>query len=278
MPSSAIIFFREVFEIVLILGIVLAATRGLPGRRKWIALGFAGGLLGSTLVAAFTDSISMLAEGMGQEIFNAAVLAVAALFIGWTVLWMKRHAREMKAQFTRLGQAVASGDMPFYSLSLVIALAILREGSEMVLFSYGMIASGQSAASIAAGAAIGLLGGSVLGVLIYKGLITISPRYFLQITGWLLVLLVAGMMSQATEQLIAAGYFEKFSGTVWNTAWLIRDDSMVGETLGILLGYTSEPSKAQIFAYALTLLLLAGLIKLTESKSAKHTITQANPA
>jgi high-affinity iron transporter len=264
MLTSAIIFFREVFEIVLIVGIVLAATRGLPGRSKWIYLGFAGGLVGSALVALFTESISNFADGLGQEIFNAAILFTAALFIGWTVIWMKRHAREMKAHFTKVGEAVAAGDIPSYSLSLVIALAILREGSEMVLFSYGMLASGQSAFNLITGAIIGLAGGLVVGGLLYLGLLKISPRYFLQFTSWLLVLLVAGMMSQGVGLLIAAGYFENFSSIVWNSSWLLADDHILGESLGVLIGYTSRPAEAQLLVYAATFAVLLGLMKLAE--------------
>lgn len=267
MQASALIFFREVFEIVLIVGIVLAATRGLPGRNKWIALGFAGGILGSALVAMFTNEISNLADGLGQELFNAAILFTAALFIGWTVVWMKRHAREMKAQFTKLGEAVMAGDVPSYSLSLVIALAVLREGAEMVLFSYGQLASGQvSVAELLLGAAIGLVGGLLLGMAIYFGLLRISPKYFLQITGWMLILLVAGMMSQGVGMLVQAGYFENFSDIVWNSSWLLPDDHIIGESLGVLIGYTSRPVEAQVAIYAITLALLLGIIRLTQRK------------
>lgn len=276
MFSSALIFFREVFEIVLIVGIILAATRNLPGRSKWIYLGFGGGLAGSALVAFFTDSISNFADGVGQEIFNAAILFVAALFIGWTVIWMKRHAREMKAHFTRVGQAVAEGNIPAYSLSLVIALAILREGSEMVLFSYGMLAGGQTTiASLATGAFIGLSGGLMVGLLFYYGLLKISPRYFMQITSWMLVLLVAGMMSQGMGMLVAAGYFESLSATAWNSSWLLADDNILGESLGVLVGYTARPVQAQVAIYLVTLAVLYSIIKLAESQNKRlATVTQ----
>jgi high-affinity iron transporter len=117
MLSSALIIFREVFEVVLIVGIILAATRGIAHRQKAIYLGFGAGLLGSVLVAVFMNQISAFAEGIGQEIFNAGVLFTAAAFIGWTVIWMKRHSHEMKGHFSTIGQSVSEGRLPFYSLS-----------------------------------------------------------------------------------------------------------------------------------------------------------------
>lgn len=260
MLSTAIIIFREVFEIVLILGIVLAATRGLPGRWHWIGLGMAAGVGGSALVAYFTDSISMFAEGMGQEIFNAGILFTAAFFIGWTVLWMKRHAREMRAQITRLGADIHAGNTSFMALALVVALAMLREGSEIVLFSYGMLASGQSVTSLATGALLGGAGGLVVGLLLYFGLIQIPMKYFFQITGGLLMLLVAGMASQGMGFLVQAGYFDTLSRTAWDSSWLLSEHGLFGESLGVLLGYTSRPSIIQVMTYVA---VLGSLIFLT---------------
>lgn len=253
MFAAGIIIFREMLEIVLITGIILAATRDLPGRSPWIMAGFAGGIIGSALVAFFTDVISEFAEGLGQELFNAGILAIAALFIGWTVLWMARHAREMRAHFNRVGASISRGDVPFISLSLVIALALLREGSEIVLFSYGMLASGQSVASLLTGGLIGGAAGTVLGLLIYFGLISLPAKYFLRATSTLLILLVAGMLSQSVGFLIAAGHFENLSNTMWDSSWLLTEHSVMGQTLHALLGYTARPATAQVLIYILTL-------------------------
>jgi len=275
MLSSAIVVFREVFEIVLIVGIILAATRGIPNRGMAIGLGFAGGLIGSALVALFTGSISDFAEGMGQEYFNAGILFVAAGFIGWTVLWMKRHAREMKGHFMKVGQAVAAGNLPYFSLSLVIGLAMLREGSEIVLFSYGMLASGMSVAALAGGAALGLIGGGAVGGLLYMGLIKLSIQWFFIVTSWLLVLLVAGMMLQGTGFLVAAGAFENLSQTVWDSSWLLEEGGIVGQSLGTLLGYTARPTAIQLIVYLLTLGTLIMLMKLSELKIKKPAVAAA---
>lgn len=267
MLSTAIIIFREVFEIVLILGIVLAATREMAGRGRWIGLGLAGGIGGAALVAVFTDAISMFAEGLGQEIFNAMILFTAALFIGWTVLWMQQHAREMKQHFMEVGAQIAAGKASGYALSVVIALALLREGSEIVLFSYGMLASGQSIMALLSGAAIGMAGGVTVGLLLYFGLIKLSTRYFFRITSWLLILLVAGMISQGIGFLIAAGYFESLSRIVWDSSWLLSENSVIGQSLHALAGYTARPAVIQLIVYIAT---LAGFMFLLRHSTGKQ--------
>jgi high-affinity iron transporter len=266
MLSSALVVFREVFEIALIVGIVLAATAGIPQRNKAIYIGFAGGLLGSLLVAFFTGKISSMADGLGQEYFNAGILFTAAVFIGWTLIWMKKHAREMKAHFSRVGHAVAEGKLPFLSLSVIIALAVLREGAEIALFTYGMLATGQSATSLAIGSLIGFAGGAVIGILFYLGLIKLSTRIFFQVTSWMLVFLVAGMASQAIGFLTAAGAFESLSFIVWDSSWLLTEHGFIGGSLKALLGYTAQPSAIQLITYALTLGVFIMLMRLIDSK------------
>ena len=108
MLAVAIIVFREVLEASLVIGIVLAASRGLPGRGKWVAGGIAAGLLGAMVVAAFTDQIAMALNGSGQEIFNATVLFGAVLMLGWHNVWMSRHAKEHVVEARRVGRAVSA--------------------------------------------------------------------------------------------------------------------------------------------------------------------------
>lgn len=266
MFSTAIVVFREAFEIVMIVGIILAATRDVIHRGKAIGYGFAGGLAGALLLAIFTGKISEFAEGMGQEIFNSGILFVAALFIGWTLIWMKRHAREIKSHFQQVGQDVSDGKLPSCSLSIVIALAILREGSEIVLFTYGMLAAGKSPAILAMGSLLGLVAGGLVGALFYMGLLKISTRYFFQVTSVILMFLVAGMMSQAIGFLTSAGAFEGLSRAVWDSSSIISERGIVGQSLGVLIGYTAQPSLIQLIVYLLTLGVLMILIRLSDKK------------
>jgi high-affinity iron transporter len=277
MLSTAIIIFRETLEIAMILSVVLAATIGLPRRGIWIATGFVGGLAGACMVALFASAISAFASGMGQELFNASVLFTAALIIGWTAIWMRTHARELVAELKAAGQGVREGNIPGFSLSLVIGLALLREGSEIVLFIYGMYLSHQTVASIAAGSAIGLAAGFVAGFLLYRGLIRMSARHMLNVTGWLLILLVAGLSAQGAGYLSAAGYFAGYSYTLWDTSWLLQEDGIMGKVLHSLIGYSERPTALQVSVYAATLAILFSAIRLVSRSGGKASL-QAHTA
>ena len=109
MLGALVIVFREVIEAGLIIGIVMAATRGVVGRGRWINIGIAAGVLGAAVVAIFAGAISQAFEGSGQELFNASVLGIAVVMLMWHNAWMARHGREIAAEMRQVGTAVSEG-------------------------------------------------------------------------------------------------------------------------------------------------------------------------
>ncbi|MBF0352725.1 MAG: FTR1 family protein [SAR324 cluster bacterium] len=261
MLSSAVIVFREVFEAALIIGIVMAATKEVKQRGLWIMGGVASGLAGACIVAYFAQSIAMSLEGVGQELFNACVLGIAVVMLGWHNIWMSRHGREMAQQMSTVGREVAEGTKSLLMLQAVVAIAVLREGAEVVMFLYGIAAGGSDVSLMMAGGGIGLAGGVVIGVLLYFGLLKVPSRHFFTVTGWLLLLLAAGMASQATVYLVQAGMISPIAPVVWDTSSLLSENSMIGELFHTLIGYDDRPSGIQLIVYVLTLLIIGGLMK-----------------
>ena len=198
MLASLLIVFREVFEAGLIVGIVMAVTAGVPGRTLWVAGGIVAGVLGACLVALFTGVLSKLFGGNGQEIFNASILGFAVVMLTWHNVWMARHGREMAAELRAAGEAVAAGSKSLAALGIVVAIAVLREGSEVVLFLYGVAAAqGGASLGMVVGGFIGLILGALVCFATYLGLITIPARYLFGVTSALIALLAAGMAAQS---------------------------------------------------------------------------------
>jgi high-affinity iron transporter len=260
MVAVALLVFREVLEAALIISIVCAATRGVP-RRGWFVLGGIGlGLAGAVLVALGADLISGLAGGSGQDLFNAVVLLAAVLMIGWHVVWMNSHGRELAREMKSVGGAVKSGTRSLTLLLTVVALAVLREGSEVVLFLYGMAAGGIGIAGLATGIALGVCGGAGLGFALYFGLLRIPMRHFFAVTNVMLMLLAAGLASAAAGFLVQSDLLPSLGSQLWDTSRVLSDDSVVGKTLGVLIGYKATPAGIQVGFYLCTLaLLIAGM-------------------
>lgn len=267
MLASLIIVFREVLEASLVVGIVLAASRGVPQRGWWIAGGCAAGVLGALIVAGFADEIAAAVAGVGQELFDAAILFAAVCMLGWHNVWMSRHGRELAADATKIGREVLAGTRPLYALALVCGVAVLREGSEIALFLYGVaVGSGSSALSMVTGSALGLVAGAVAGGALYFGLLTIPLRHLFSVTSWLILLLAAGMAAQGAAFLTAANLLPPLGSRVWDTSWLLPQEGMLGQLLHILTGYTARPQGIQVVFYAGTLILIGSLMRVMRAE------------
>jgi high-affinity iron transporter len=253
MLGALIIVFREVIEAGLIVGIVMAATRGVIGRGRWITIGIGGGVLGASIVAMFAGAISDAFQGAGQELFNAGVLGVAVIMLMWHNAWMARHGREIADEMRRVGAAVSEGAKPLTALAIVVGLAVLREGSEVVLFLYGIMASGTSGAALAIGGLLGIAAGAAFTALTYFGLLAIPNRHIFSVTSWLIALLAAGMAAQAMQFLNSAGLVVALDRPLWDTSWLLSEKSIFGRLLHTLIGYIDRPTEMQLIVYIATL-------------------------
>jgi len=268
---SLLIVFREVFEAGLVIGIVMAVTSSVPGRGLWVAGGVAAGVLGACIVALFTGGLSELFGGSGQELFNAGILGFAVVMLGWHNIWMARHGREIASEMRAAGEAVATGAKSLAALAVVVMIAVLREGSEVVLFLYGVAAAqGGGDLSMVAGGAAGLVLGALVCLLTYLGLITIPARYLFAVTSTLIALLAAGMAAQAIAFLQQANILTAFDETVWNTSWILSDSSLLGRALHTLIGYVDRPTAMQLIAYAATLAVILVLMRLFAVRPAQR--------
>ena len=269
MAAALLVVFREVIEAGLIVGIVLAATRGVAARGLWVGVGIVSGAAGASLVAAFAGEIASLFQGSGQELFDAGILFLAVGMLTWHVVWMSGHGRSIAHEMKQAGAAVVAGDRPMAALAVVVGIAVLREGSEVVLFLYGIAnQGGTSSLAMLAGGVLGLAAGIVTSALIYLGLLAIPAGRIFGITSGLITLLAAGMAAQAILFLQQGGYLEYLTRAVWDTSGILPQDSIVGRLLHTLVGYNDAPNGAQLLAYVATIVAIAGLMQLERARLA----------
>lgn len=262
MLGALIIVFREAIEAGLIVGIVLAVTRGVPLAGRYVMGGVAAGALGAILVAIFADRLSRSFAGSGQELFNAAVLALAVGMLAWHNIWMARHGREMAQELSAVGKAVAAGDRTLFALASVVGLAILREGAEVALFLYGVLASEETGVDVFVGGLAGLALGGATSLATFHGLVKIPPKHLFAVTTSLITLLAAGLAAQCVGFLQQAGAITALSDTLWDSSWLLSDKSIPGRVLHTLVGYADQPSGMQLVAWLVTLFAIFGATKL----------------
>jgi high-affinity iron transporter len=270
MTAALIIVFREILEAGMIVGIVMAATRGVVASRLWIAGGIAAGVLGSFVAAGCIGVITAAFSGMGQELLNATILSIAVVMLATHNSWMSRHGRDLARHVKATGEAVSAHRKSLAALAIVVGLAVLREGSEIALFLYGSIAAGGSSAqSMIAGGMLGLASGAALTVLTYFGLLQIPGKLLFPVTSALITFIAASMAAQAVFFLEQAGVVTTLAATAWDSSGLMPQDGFTGSILHSLIGYNDQPSWMQVAVYILTILLISCLMRVFRFHSSR---------
>ena len=278
MTSALIIVFREMLEMALVLGVLFAATKGMRMSRRWIGAGVGAGVAGALLFALFMEEIENSVNGDGEFLFNAAILAIASLLIAWTVVWMSRQGREMAERMRCVGQSVMDGDAPRAALAVVAAAAVLREGGEAVFFLFGAAQSvREDGVSVLMGAGLGVLLGALTGYLIYRGLVRIPLRHLFGVIGWLLIVVAAGMASQAVENLVDINVLPSLVDPLWDASAWLPQSSMFGEVLHVMTGYSDQPSGMQVLVFVIALLAMGLLNQRLRAISSRPSV-QESPA
>jgi len=252
MLETLLIMWRETLEAALIVGILLTylARSGQRAGMRYVWAGGGAAVLAALLTAAASKGAAASVGPDAQEILQVAVLFLAVGVLTWMVLWVHRNARAMGGDLRRKAdQALATGRL--VGLAAIAFAAVFREGVETVLFLWGVVVQRADLAALPLVAAA--VAGAGLAVatawLFFRGFVFLSLQTFFRVTGILLLLVAAGLLTAGVNKLIGLGYLPPIIPQVWSTAWLVRDNGPLGALLGALLGYRSRPSLLEVLVF-----------------------------
>ncbi|MBU6271545.1 MAG: FTR1 family protein [Betaproteobacteria bacterium] len=256
--GAGLIVFRETLEAALFVGIVAAATAHRAGRTRWLCLGVLAGALGSALLAAGMDRIAARADGLGQDLLAVLLLTTALILLAWHTLQAPRLARQARIDADRLGAPDAARAGSMIALTGAVALAVLREGAETVLFVAGTLTgSGTASADWLISVAAGLVLGVFAGWSLARGLGRLSPRRLFAATQALLMLLAGSLASQLARTLHQANWLTVLADPAWDASGWLPNHVPLAIVLHGLIGYDAAPSELQLLAYLVAVGLLA---------------------
>jgi high-affinity iron transporter len=182
---------------------------------------------------------------------------------------MASHGRALAASARDLGQAVVRGDAALTAIMTAVGLTVMREGSEGVLFLFGIASSSNASRSaLGLGSVLGLAAGALAGWLMYAGLLRIPVKRLFVVTGWLILLLAAGMAGQLARVLIQADLLPALQTPLWDTSRWVPDDSALGTLFRALLGYQAQPSATQVIFYAVAFVAILWAMRRARTHSA----------
>ena len=274
MGQVLFIVWRESVEALLVVGILYAwlrngdadARRGIPYLWAGVVVGLLAAVaLGAALVG-FTEELS----GDAQDYFQTGMVLVACVLIVQMVLWMKHHGRSMKRDMEASLQK-SKQDANWWGVTLLVALAIAREGSETVIFLYGLGfgQSGHVDPMQYLAVVIGLGLAFLTFYLLQLGGKIFSWRLFFRVTEIMLLFLAAGLFETGVDKLIDKEILPVVMNQVWNSSWLLDDSSTFGSLVATLTGYRAHPAGMNLIAYAVYWAVIFLLLRRSKNRMAQ---------
>ena len=243
--NSVVIVLREVLEAALLMSVLLASARFLHISNRWIITALIAGILGAASYGYFLGPVSDLFDGVGQEVFNALLQFGTFALLAAVVFHIPRRLENPSGSTTVIVALMVS----------MVTMAITREGAEIIVYVSGFWGATDFFSSVAIGSVIGACIGFSVGVLIYYLLLAQPVRQAPLTSIVLLLLIAAGMASQATRLLIQADWIST-AGAIWDTSRFLSEQSLAGQLLYALVGYEASPSAIEVLAYTGSLLFV----------------------
>jgi high-affinity iron transporter len=252
MIPTLVITLREGVEASLIVGIV-AAFLVKQGRRDALGLVWLGVGLAAAICVAIAVTLRVVGDELPQreqEGLETVVGVIAVGMISYMIIWMRRHARGLKAQLEgHAAEALAVGSAT--ALVGMAFLAVLREGFETAVFLLAAFQDTSDTAAAGAGAVTGLILAIALGCAIYFGGVRINLSRFFRITGFVLVLVAAGLLATSAHTAHEAGWINGMQGQALDLTWLVQPGTVTGSLLTGMLGLQPQPTEVEVLVYLL---------------------------
>jgi len=278
MGNVLFIVWRESLEAVLIIGILHSFMKRTSGDAakglRFIWSGVAVGVALSVALGWVTVEIQDSLQGARLDYFQTAMLFLSAALMTQMVVWMNKHGRKMKKELeSSLSSAMSTSG--FWGVSVVAALAVAREGTETVIYLYGL-----SLESSGAGMAVAAFVGFVLALFtawtVSRGIRFLDYGRFFKITSLVLLLSASALVVTGTNRLIEMDFLPSLVNPVWNTSWLLSGSGVIGGIISAFTGYRPRPSLMLVMIYALYWVLTLGWIQ-WESRVSKASSLAAVP-
>lgn len=265
----AFVIWRESMEALLVVGILHAwlthhaEAKAIATGRRFLWRGVVAGLAAALLLAVVILSFASLLEGDREDYFQIVMAGFAALLILQMVVWMRHRGSGLKRDLERGAQQAVTG-ANWWSLFLLAMIAVAREGSETVVFLYGILASAGETAlagNIAAAAAGFALAGATYWLL-QAGARRFPWSVFFRVTEILLLALAASLIMTALDRAIGLDLVSPLGGPLWDTSWLLDDSGPLGGFVAAVTGYRSRPDLMSALVYASFWIVAVALLRM----------------
>lgn len=257
--DAVIVVLQEVLEAALLLSMLLAISRWMRLSTNWVWLASILGVAGASVYAAYFNAIGELFDYRGQEVLNSIIQI--AIYVSAILVLVISAKRDRLSQASRL--------LILVGMSSMVALAMTREFSEIVLYVGAFASNSAALPSVVIGGAVGAGIGASLGVVLYYAFTLPESSGAFMVCRLFLILVITGILMQAVPLLQQADFLSA-SAPVWDTSGIVAERSVLGELLFVIFGYEATPTFSHLVFYLAGLIFAGALFGLATYKEVNN--------
>jgi len=261
MLGNFLIGLREGLEAALVVSILITYLVRTDRAQyiRFVTYGVASAVLFSAVVGTVLQLIEQSLSAKVEPIFAGTISVLAVGFVTWMIFWMKKSARTMSGELrNRLDVAAVTGSG--LAVAFMAFVAVAREGAETAVFFWAAAhANGNELISLA-GLILGLLTSVALGVAFYRSTIKLNLSSFFKVTGVLLTIVAAGVLSYGIHEFQEIGWLPGDSNVVLNLTSQLPDGSAIATVMAGLFNLTAKTTALQAVAWVAYIVVVLTLL------------------
>jgi high-affinity iron transporter len=249
--ASYLIGLREGLEATLVVSILVAYLVKAGRRRELLPLW--AGVAAATVLSVVSGALltytqtSLLADYRSRELFEAITSVLAVVLVTWMIFWMRRTARRLKGELTgRLESALGVGTLAVAGIAFV---SVIREGLETALLFYAAARGASSTAAPLIAISLGVLSSMAVGLGLYAGAIRVNLTRFFTVSGVLLVLVAAGILTYGVHDFQEAGVLPGLDTLAFDISGVLDPAAWYGAAIAGMFNITATPTVLETVAY-----------------------------
>ena len=278
--AAFLVMLREGVEAALVVAILLAYLNRFGARRhvRWVWIGTLSAAFLSLLIGIVIYNTVGALEGRAEELTEGVIAVAAAALLTWMIFWMGKNARLLRGKLeSEAANAVAVGGVA--AVAAVAFVAVMREGLESALFLISTTVGESAAGDQLMGGLLGLGAAIIIGYLMYRGGSRINLRLFFRITGFLIILFAAGLVSKGVHEFQEAAVLPILLEPLYEIPFGDPDVSTVARFAKTMFGWSPAPSLLMVISYWAYLLPIgAAIAQMTAATPKVESDRVADPA
>ncbi|MEI7442945.1 MAG: iron uptake transporter permease EfeU [Actinomycetes bacterium] len=279
MLGNFLIGLREGLEAALVVSILVTYLVRTERKQyiRFVTYGVSSAVIFSATIGTVLQVIEQSLSAKVEPVFAGSISILAIGFVTWMIFWMKKSARTMSGDLrNRLDVAAVAGSG--LAVALMAFAAVAREGAETAVFFWAAAhANGNELVSLA-GLILGLVTAVVLGVAFYRSTIKLNLSTFFKVTGVLLTIVAAGVLSYGIAEFQEIGWLPGYENVVLNLSAQLPQGSVIATVMAGLFNLSAKTTALQAVAWFSYIVVVLALFLSKPAAPTAAVVASTEPA